>query len=112
MYWKPSKEYIINIKNKKKPQDIGKIFFQHKSINWSNLYLGNIALTIINWQATNINLNIKKKETPIKKVKFLKKKKGNQPPKKKITNIAEFNNILVYSPKKNKAKFIAEYSKL
>ena len=41
-----------------------------------------------------------------------KKIMGYQPAKKKITKIAEFNNIFVYSPKKNKAKFIAEYSKL
>ena len=48
-------------------------------------------------------------------IKFIINKKElgiNHPPKKKITNIHEFNNIFVYSPKKNKAKLIAEYSKL
>lgn len=56
-----------------------------------------------------INLNVKKnngENTCEKKIM------GYQPAKKKITKIAEFNNIFVYSPKKNKAKFIAEYSKL
>jgi hypothetical protein len=59
-----------------------------------------------------IILIIKKKDI----LKFIKKNielSGiNQPPKKKKTNKHEFNNILVYSPKKNNAKFIAEYSKL
>jgi hypothetical protein len=67
---------------------------------------------MINKTAAKIVLNIKKKEVS----KFIKKKieiKGaNQPPKKKKINKHEFNNMLVYSPKKNKAKFIAEYSRL
>jgi hypothetical protein len=38
--------------------------------------------------------------------------KGNQPPKNSIETKALINNILAYSPKKNKAKVIAEYSTL
>jgi hypothetical protein len=37
---------------------------------------------------------------------------GNQPPKNKITIIVDINNILLYSPKKNIAKIILEYSTL
>jgi hypothetical protein len=35
---------------------------------------------------------------------------GHQPPRKKVTQIADINNILLYSPKKNIAKVIEEYS--
>ena len=37
---------------------------------------------------------------------------GNQPPKNKIADKALINNIFEYSPKKNNAKVIAEYSSL
>jgi hypothetical protein len=37
---------------------------------------------------------------------------GNQPPKKSRTFNELITNILEYSPKENKAKFIAEYSTL
>lgn len=40
------------------------------------------------------------------------KEKGNQPPKKKHVVIEAINNILLYSPKKNIAKIIPEYSTL
>ena len=44
---------------------------------------------------------------------FCKKKKGlNQPPKKRRLVKKHINNIFAYSPKKNKAKPIAEYSTL
>ena len=150
---------MIKIKNKKKEHDTGNIFFQHKSINWSNLYLGNIALTIINQIATktvlilkiiklnHIEYSILKKLIIFKcvvkrlfklilklkpnhifiiiyiiyngniiilkiyNIKIFKKEGKSQPPKKKIIKIAEFSNILVYSPKKNKAKLIEEYSR-
>jgi hypothetical protein len=39
-------------------------------------------------------------------------KGGSQPPKNKITIIVDINNILLYSPKKNIAKIILEYSTL
>jgi hypothetical protein len=39
-------------------------------------------------------------------------KGGNQPPKNKITIIVDINNMLLYSPKKNIAKIILEYSTL
>ena len=38
--------------------------------------------------------------------------KGSQPPKNKIDKKALINNILAYSPKKKRAKVIAEYSTL
>ena len=38
--------------------------------------------------------------------------KGNQPPKKKIEVKELISNILAYSPRKNKANPIAEYSTL
>jgi hypothetical protein len=37
---------------------------------------------------------------------------GNQPPKNKIDDKALINNILEYSPRKNSAKVMAEYSTL
>jgi len=37
---------------------------------------------------------------------------ANQPPKNKIENNVDINMILPYSPKKNIAKIIDEYSKL
>jgi len=40
------------------------------------------------------------------------RKLGNHPPKNKITRTADINNILLYSPKKNIAKIIDEYSTL
>jgi hypothetical protein len=36
----------------------------------------------------------------------------SQPPKNKIVNIADINNMLLYSPRKNMAKIIEEYSTL
>lgn len=44
--------------------------------------------------------------------KSFKGKIGNQPPKKKIVVKLHIKIILAYSPKKNKAKPIAEYSTL
>ena len=37
---------------------------------------------------------------------------GNQPPKNKVDTKALIRSILAYSPRKNKAKVIAEYSTL
>ena len=37
---------------------------------------------------------------------------ANQPPKNKIETKALISNMLAYSPKKNRAKVIAEYSTL
>ena len=45
-------------------------------------------------------------------IQFKKEKGGNQPPKNKIEIKALINNILAYSPKKNNANVIAEYSTL
>ncbi len=49
---------------------------------------------------------------PGKKQKMILSIIGNQPPKNKILENALINNILAYSPRKNKAKVIAEYSTL
>jgi hypothetical protein len=38
--------------------------------------------------------------------------KGNQPPQNNTTLIADINSMLLYSPKKNIAKIIEEYSTL
>lgn len=46
------------------------------------------------------------------RLKINKLQKGNQPPKNKIETKALIKSILAYSPKKNKAKVIAEYSTL
>ena len=89
LYKKPLKKYINVIKNKKKLPPTGKIFFQHKSINWSKRYLGNKALTIINKQAINITFAKKPKNIfgitdkkicwlEIKKIKNIFKKKSTK----------------------------------
>jgi hypothetical protein len=54
-------------------------------------------------------LKLKKKAPGIQ---FKKRNGDNQPPKKNITIIVAINNILLYSPKKNIAKIIDEYSTL
>jgi hypothetical protein len=46
------------------------------------------------------------------KYKNLNKIGGNHPPKNKITNKLDIIIILLYSPKKNKAKITEAYSKL
>ena len=49
---------------------------------------------------------------PGKIVKGNKSTTGNQPPRNKTETKLLINNMLAYSPKKNKAKVIAEYSTL
>jgi hypothetical protein len=49
---------------------------------------------------------------PGKEEKIKKSTGGNQPPKNKIEIKALIKSMLAYSPKKNKAKVIAEYSTL
>jgi len=49
---------------------------------------------------------------PGKKVKGSRFTMGNQPPRNRIETKALIRSILAYSPKKNKAKVIAEYSTL
>ena len=48
----------------------------------------------------------------LKITKYLKKKGNNQPPKKKVVITLAINNMLPYSPRKNKAKAILPYSTL
>lgn len=92
---------MLNIKKIKLK---GKITVQPKLINWSNLYLGKIALKII--------------KTKVNKIVFIIKNKGdlnpkkNQPPKNKELLNKDINIIFAYSPKKKNAKVIAEYSTL
>jgi hypothetical protein len=49
---------------------------------------------------------------PGRKVKGVKLIMGNQPPKNNVEAKALINSIFAYSPKKNRAKVIAEYSTL
>jgi hypothetical protein len=49
---------------------------------------------------------------PGSRLKGMMLKIGNQPPKKRIVVIPLIINMLAYSPKKNKANPIAEYSTL
>ena len=75
-------------------------------ISWSYLKRGKVALTKI--YKKTIKHNLKQNQNSYgKKFKF---KIGHHPPKKKITIKEDINNILLYSPKKNIAKVIAEYS--
>jgi hypothetical protein len=82
----------------------GKKTFHPKTINWSNLYLGRFALTNTNRKTIKVILQLKisSELNPIK----------SQPPKKKITNNEDISKIFPYSPKKNIAKIIDEYSTL
>ena len=80
-------------------------------INWSYLYLGKVALVTMKKITPKIifKLNHKLQGKTLKRYKLLK---GNHPPKNKIETKALIKSILAYSPKKNKAKVIAEYSTL
>lgn len=58
---------------------------------------------------TNFKLN---QNTPGKNVKGAMFNIGSQPPKKRVVASELINNIFAYSPKKNKANVMAEYSTL
>lgn len=91
--------------------DKGKNTFQPSLINWSYLYLGKVAL-------------IHKKQNNKKQIFIMNHKipgiifsasipnGGKYPPMKNITVIALTRIIFAYSPKKNKAKLMEEYSTL
>ena len=80
-------------------------------INWSYLYRGKVARVTIKKITPKASFKLNHK-LPGKKVKGNKFTKGNQPPKNSIETKALIKSILAYSPKKNKAKVIAEYSTL
>ena len=86
----------------------GKNIFHPIFMSWSYLYLGKAARTRINIKQKNVifmlNMNIGDAHDILKK--------GNQPPKNKMVIKAAINIILLYSPKKNIAKIIEEYSTL
>jgi len=97
--------------NNKYPKDKGRKLFQPIYINWSYLYLGKVALVTMK-KITPImifRLNHKLSGNIFKRNKLLS---GNHPPKNKIETKALIKSMLAYSPKKNKAKVIAEYSTL
>lgn len=103
---------------KKKPNENGKKIFQPITINWSKRYRGTLALIKINQVAINTTLiektssgkieTNKKSYSPIGKTNF--GKIGSQPPKNRITKKEDIRSILEYSPKKNAANKIPEYS--
>ena len=84
--------------------------FQPSIINWSNRYRGNAARTQINPNNTSVTL-IPSQTGPGK----IPNPKGNNeyhPPKKQIAVRALIIIIFAYSPRKNNAKPIEEYSTL
>lgn len=97
--------------NKKYPNDNGRKLFHPMYINWSYLYLGKVArVTIKNMTpSTTFKLN---HMLPGNKTKGNIVTIGSQPPKNSVDTKALIKSILAYSPKKNKAKVIAEYSTL
>src|SRR6056297_2396841 len=81
---------------------IGIKYFHENSIKWSTLILGNVQRTHISMVTT-------------KYVFIINHTKGGsrgpcQPPRKRVTAIAETRKIFVYSARKNMANRIAEYS--
>lgn len=97
--------------NIKYPIDKGKKHFQPKCINWSYLYRGRAARVNIKNTAPRATLS---ENQILPGIQFNKNisKGGNQPPKKRTDDSAHISNIFEYSPRKNKAKVIAEYSTL
>lgn len=107
MYGNPSNATSNPVINKVNPKINGNNFFHPKIISWSYLYLGKIPLTRINKKQKKTIFNAK--NSSCKNTK-LKKNGDNHPPKYKIDAKADISNILQYSPKKNIANIIEEYS--
>jgi len=80
-------------------------------INWSYLYLGKVARVTIKKTTPNAIFKLNHK-LPGKEVKKGQSIIGNHPPRNNIETKALIRSMLAYSPKKNKAKVIAEYSTL
>ncbi len=111
------KENSIPEKKNKKPKTSGKKIFQPIYINWSNRNLGKFALTKINKNVIIIVLIEKTRTHTVDSIKIPSGKiycnnKEFPPERKKITNKEDINKIFAYSPKKNAANIIAEYSTL
>lgn len=97
--------------NIKYPKDKGRKLFQPIYINWSYRYLGKVALVTIKKMTPNAIFKLNHKLFGII-FKNHKSIHGHHPPKNNIETKALIKSILAYSPKKNKAKVIAEYSTL
>lgn len=86
----------------------GKNDFQPRYISWSNRYRGKAARTQINPNKIAVIFKPIHKEPGISVGPI--EISGNQPPKKQSAVKALIIIILEYSPKKNNANPIAEYS--
>ena len=87
----------------------GRNIFQPNLINWSYLYLGVEALT--HKKINKIKMIFMMNQiTPGTSFRGYTSIIGNQPPKNKVTVNALINIIFAYSPRKNKANDIEEYS--
>ena len=97
--------------NKSQPNEKGKKIFQPNLINWSYLYLGKAALTQTKTKRTPVVFkpNQRKPGIRLKKIKSIG---DNQPPRKYIVTVVDIKIIFAYSPRKKRAKPIAEYSVL
>lgn len=93
------------------PNEKGKNTFHPKLISWSYRKRGRQALITMKRTIKKPIFNPNQTE-PGTRVNGNTSIIGNQPPKKRIAVSALINNILVYSPKKNRANPIAEYSTL
>jgi hypothetical protein len=89
--------------------EIGMKTFQPSLISWSYLYLGIAALIQTNTNRSKVILIISHTAPGINERNA---KGGSQPPKNKIDVIADIKIMFAYSPKKNAAKLIEEYSTL
>lgn len=90
-------------------RDKGRINFHPIRINWSYLYLG-MAARIIKKKKFINEILIKNQTNP--GINPNDEIIGNHPPRNKLTMRMDVNKIAEYSPKKNNAKPIAEYSTL
>ena len=87
----------------------GKNIFQPSLISWSYLYLGKAARTQIN---PNNNKHVLVPNQKPEGMKLSSERGASQPPRNIMEQKLHINIILAYSPRKNKAKAIAEYSTL
>lgn len=97
--------------NNRYPKESGRKLFHPIYINWSYLYLGKVARVTIK-NVTPRATFILNQTLPGKRVKGTRLITGNHPPKNKVDTKALIKSMLAYSPKKNKAKVMAEYSTL
>ena len=89
----------------------GKKIFHPIDISCAYLYRGNVARTRINKKQKKVIFNEKKNID--NHAQLSEKKTGtDHPPQKNVDIRVDINNILLYSPRKNIAKIIDEYSTL